>query len=83
MLDSPAQFVERSGRAVGHEGGDQTGEAVGAEKLVDDDIAGHARQGEVREFLSDDLVRGGDRHEVAEAFQRDGVPIVEMGADRL
>lgn len=83
MLNSPAQFVERARRTVGHEGRDQTSEAVGAEELVDDDITGHACQGEVREFLSDDLVRGGDRHEVAEAFQRDGVPIVEMGADRL
>jgi hypothetical protein len=60
--------VEGTGRTVGDERGDETLQAVRSEQLVDDDVAGHAGKDQIREVLPDDLVRGSDRHDVAEAL---------------
>lgn len=83
LLNAPPQFMERTCRTVGDERGDETVQAIRSEQLVDDDIAGHTGEDQICEALPDDLVRGGDRHDVTESLERDGVPIVQIGADRL
>ena len=57
--------------------------AARADELVVDQVGGHPDQGEVAPPLPDDLVARGERDEVGEAFQRDGVAVADQPRHRL
>ena len=55
--------------------------ATGADQLVVDDVGRHPHQVQVAAALADDLVTGGVRDEVGEAFERDLVAVVHELSD--
>jgi hypothetical protein len=73
--------VQRADARVAGPGEHQLGRAAGPDELVVDDVRGHPDQGQPAPALPDDLVAGGDRDEVGEALQRDGVAVVHQLGD--
>ena len=50
--------------------------AAGADQLIVDDVRRHADERQVLALLPDDFVAGGERNQVREALEGDGVAVV-------
>ena len=80
-LHGLAEAVQRADARVAAPGEDQLARAAGADQLVVDDVRGHPHQRQVALALADDLLPGGDRDQVGEALQRDGVAVMDEVGD--
>ena len=78
-----AEPVQRADARVAAPGEDQLARAAGADQLVVDDVGGHPHQRQIALALADDLLPGGDRDQVGEALQRDGVPVMDQIGDGI
>ena len=76
VLDRVAQPVQRADAGVAAPGEHQPAGAAHPDQLVVDDVRRHPHQRQVAAPLADDLVAGGERDQVGEAFERDGVAVV-------
>ncbi|MNQ57423.1 hypothetical protein D3C85_715790 [compost metagenome] len=81
LLHRVAQAVQRADAGVAAPGEDQLPGAAGTDQLVVDQVGGHAHQGQLLLALTDDLVTGGSRNQVGEAFEGDGIAIVDEALD--
>src|SRR5690606_3870100 len=75
--------VQRADTGVAAPGEDQLLRAASADHLVVDQVRGHADQGQIPLALADDLVAGSEGNQVGEAFQRNGVAIIDEGVHRV
>ena len=55
--------------------------AVGADQLIVDDVRRHAHERQVLALMPDDFVAGGERNQVREALEGDGVAVVDEFLD--
>src|SRR5207302_211616 len=60
LLDGPPEVVGDPGADVPHPGGDDLGDAPGADELIEQNVGNRSDQHEVSPALPDDLVAGGE-----------------------
>ena len=73
VLDRVTEAMERSHTGIATPGEDQAFRAATPDHLVVDEIGRHPNQRQVGQPLADDLVAGGERDEVREPFERNGI----------
>ncbi len=76
-----AETVQRADARIAAPRKDELVDAAHADQLVVDQVRRHADQSEMFAALADDLVAGGMRNEVGEAFQRHRVAVANGGLD--
>ena len=83
VLDRIAQPMQRADAGIAAPREGQLARAAHADHLVVDQVRRHADQVQVAPALADDLVPGGERDQVGEAFQRDARAVGDVRGDRL
>jgi hypothetical protein len=83
VLHGVAEAVQGANTRVSAPGEDQLPGATHPDHLVVDEVRGHPDQGQVPSPLADDLVAGGARNEVREAFEGYRVAVVDQFGYRL
>jgi hypothetical protein len=83
VFDGIAQPVQRSNARISAPGEDNLLDAPGSDELIVDQVRSHADHSEIALALPYDLVPRGERDQVREPFQGDGVAIANRFADRL
>ena len=81
VLDGVAQPMQRADARVPTPRKDELGDATHPDQLVVDKVGRHSDQRQILAALADDLVAGSVRNEMREAFQSDGVAIMDGGFD--
>ena len=81
MLHRVAQAVQRAHARIAAPGKRQLARAAHADHLVVDQVRRHPHQVQVMATLADDLVAGGERDEMGEAFQRHARAVVHVLGD--
>ncbi len=82
VLDRVAETVQRADARVAAPREDQLADAPCADHLVVDDVGGHPHDREIAPALANDLVTGGNRDEMREPFEGEGVAVVDQFGDR-
>jgi hypothetical protein len=82
VLDAAADGVQRPHPGVAHPGEHQLAGDPGADHLVVDHVGGEPAEGEVALALADHLVPGGERDQVREPLDRQGVAVANQFPDR-
>ena len=83
LLHRVAQAMQRADAGIAAPGKHQLRGAAGADQLIVDQVGRHADQRQIAPALADDLVSGGERNQVSEAFQRHDVAVMNHFLDRL
>ena len=83
ILDGVAKPVQRTHPRITPPRECELANTAGADELIVYDIRRHTYQGQLAPLLPDDLVTGGKRNEVGEAFKCEEVSILYKFGNRL
>ena len=83
VLDRIPQAVQWADAGISAPGEHQLARASAADHLVVEQVRGHADQGQIAALLADNLVTGGERNQVGEAFERHRVAVVDEFGDGI
>ncbi len=83
LLHGVAQAMQRADARIAAPRKNQLRRAAGADQLIVNQIRCHPDQRQIAAALADDLVTGGERNQVSEAFQSHNITVANHFLDRL